>query len=208
MPEPAGGIYRTLSAEMREGLKNIFRQISKASAEEKIAGPEELFTETSTQLNEVVRATENAAMDIMDIVEKQLANTEQTRALLAKIQEKHGDSPELAELAAHNVALATDLTSVLTSLSFQDITGQRIKKVMKNLAALEESVVELYLSSGLVMEAAEKNPEADSGAIRAEAEKAMEDYRENRAVQSELKGPDSKGASQAAIDEMLAQLGL
>ena len=202
------GIYRELSAEMREGLRNIYQQISTASAAGNAPSPDALFTEASSQLKEVVRATESAAMDIMDIVEKQLADTEKTQAALGELRQKFGDCPQISELENRNRALSTDLTSVLTSLGFQDITGQRIKKVLKALNALEQNVIELYLSSGLVMEAAEKNPEADAGAIKAEAEKALEDYRENRSVKSELKGPDSQGASQAAIDDMLAQLGL
>lgn len=206
MSDEAGGIYRNLSAEMREGLKNIFRQLSSASAAGAQESPDELFTEASSQLREVVRATETAAMDIMDIVEKQLADTTSTGEILASLEQKYGPSWELAELRSRNASLASDLTAVLTSLSFQDITGQRIKKVLSALAALEDNVVELYLSSGLVMDAAAKNPDGDAFSIRAEAEKAMASYRETR--NSELKGPDSNGASQAQIDDMLAQLGL
>lgn len=205
---PESGIYRELSAEMRDGLKNIYQQLSTASAAGSVAVPDQLFSEASSQLKEVVKATETAAMDIMDIVEKQLADTEKTQAALAEMRRQFGECPQIAELEERNKALAADLTSVLTRLSFQDIAGQRIKKVMAALNTLEQSVVELYLSSGLVMEAAEKNPHADSSAIKAEAGKALDDYRENRAVKSELKGPDSNAASQAAIDDMLAQLGL
>lgn len=208
MPESEGGIYRELSAEMRDGLKNIYQQISCASAEGSVASADALFTEASSELKEVVAATESATMDIMEIVEKQLANAEKIRALLAQLEKNSENCPELGEIGRQNEELVVDLTSVLTALSFQDITGQRIKKVMSALNALEKSVIDLYLSSGLVIEAAERNPEADSEAIRAQAKKAMDDFRENRPVRSELKGPDNKGISQDSIDDMLAQLGL
>ena len=77
---------------------------------------------------------------------------------------------------------------------------------MAALAAIERSVVDLYLASGLVMEAAEKNPQKDAQAIKNDAEKAVREFRETG--KSQLKGPDASGASQAAIDDMLAQLGL
>lgn len=206
MHESDSSVYRDLSVEMRDGLKGIYQQISSAAAAGHAGNPEAMFSDASDQLKEVVRATESAAMDIMEIVEKQLAQTEAVSSLLESLQRKLGDDPDLQMLAQYNIGLSNDLTSVLTSLSFQDITGQRIKKVMSALAAMEESVVELYLSSGLVIEAADKDPARDTSSIKADTQKAMEEYRENRG--SELKGPDKNGISQAAIDDMLAQLGL
>ena len=104
--------------------------------------------------------------------------------------------------------MGDDLTTLLTILSFQDITGQRIKKVVEALNKIEKSVVELYVSSGLIMEGAEKNPHKDVQTLQDEARKAVEDFRQNRRVSSELKGPDANGFSQNAIDDMLAQLGM
>lgn len=205
MSDSDGGVYRELSEEMRAGLKNIYQQISSASA----AGgqnPETLFNDASLQLQEIVRETEMATTNILDIVEKQLGLTGVTSSLLATLRARSGTDPELKELARLNDQLAQDLTEVLTALSFQDLTGQRIKKVMKVLSDLEKNVVELYVSSGLTLRAADRNPEKDKAEIRAETEKKMEEFREIRG--SELKGPDANGATQAEIDSMLAQLGL
>lgn len=204
MPESHDSVYRDLSVEMHDGLRNIYQQISNASAAGKDPGT--LFNDASVQLEEVVRETESATMDIMEIVEKQLAQTERISAVLAALRHKFGDDPDLELLRHSSQELSRDLTAVLTALSFQDITGQRIRKVLQALGALENNVVELYLSSGLVIEAADRNPHREAGEIREEARKAVEDYRENRG--SELKGPDKNGVSQAAIDDMLAQLGL
>lgn len=209
MPQSQSNIYKELSADMRDSLKQIYRQIASASTEEDsvAAKSEALFTEASDQLNEVVKATENAAMDIMDIVEKQLEQTEADGELLKELDGKI-PAKTLARLRQSNARLAADLTSVLTALSFQDITGQRIKKVMSALAAIENSVVDLYLSSGLAMDAAEKNPGKSAQAIKSDTRKAMEEYAEGKKSASELKGPASTPVSQRAIDDMLAQLGL
>lgn len=211
MPDPQtdSQIYRELSAEMRAGLKQIYHLISNASLDgEAVLQSEALFTEASDQLKEVVKATENAAMDIMDIVENQLDQAECNVALLENMQARLTPDPELATLKAANEKLVADLTRVLTILSFQDITGQRIKRVLNALNGIETSVVDLYLASGLVLDVAEKHPEADIDSIKAAAQKALEDYRTNQKKGEQLKGPDANGQSQAAIDDMLAQLGL
>lgn len=209
MAEAEHKIYRELSAEMRNGLKSIYQQISSASAENpEVEQTDALFNEASDQLQEVVRATETAAMDIMEIVEKQLDLAAANTALLQALRLKLGDDADLTQIEENNNSLGQDLTAVLTALSFQDITGQRIKKVMAALNTIESSVVDLYLSSGLVMEAAEKHPDKDAGQLKAEAARAVQEFRDNQQVKSELKGPSSSGVSQAAIDDMLSQLGL
>lgn len=202
---PEGSVYRDLSVEMREGLKKIYQQISQTcAAEGRPESPEALFNDASDQLREVVKETESAAMNIMEIIEKQLELAQSTAVMLASLKRKYGADEELDDLRQRNSDLSADLTSALTALSFQDITGQRIKKALDALNILGTSVVDLYISSGLVMEAAEKNPQKDAKTIREDAQKALDDYKQ-RPV---LKGPDSKGVSQAAIDDMLAQLGL
>lgn len=207
MPENKAGVYRELNAEMRDGLKQIYKQISSAHLEgEAPARQEALFSEASDQLKEVVKATESAAMNIMDIVEKQLDGIGANRTLLQSLREKYPAEAQLGQLEQSLGQLDTDLTNVLTALSFQDITGQRIRKVMEALRAIETSVVELYLSSGLAMAAAEENPGKDMNLIHQEARQAVAEYKANGG--SELKGPDVNGISQSAIDDMLAQLGM
>lgn len=204
MAENHQEIYRQLSAEMRDGLKSIYHQTTHAASQGRPT--DALFTEASGQLDEVVKATECAAMNIMEIVEKQQAAAGEAAQIIRRLQNGPHESGDLERLNAINSALDADLTTLLTTLSFQDIAGQRIKKVMAALQAIEQSVLELYLSSGLIMDAAEKDPGQDAATLRAEAQKAVRQFSENR--QSQLKGPDSGGCSQAAIDDMLAQLGL
>lgn len=200
-------VYKQLSADMRAGLKNIYQQISTASAGDMLPKTDLLFTEASDQLDEVVKTTEQAAMTIMEVVEKQLELTRECGELIDRLRKKNEDA-DLSRLEEINAGLRDDLTRVLTALSFQDLTGQRIKKVVAALNSIETSVVELYLSSGLVMDGAEKDPQKDAQTLQAEAQQAVRDFSENRKIVSELKGPDKNGVSQSAIDDMLAQLGL
>ena len=214
-------VYRQLSADMRQGRKDIYQQLSTASAAEGAApATDALFHEASAQLHEVLRDTEAAAMSIMEIVEKHLDLHAESASLIAAA----GEAAGMARLAAINDELGADLTTLLTTLSFQDITGQRIKKVVTALNGIERQVVDLYVASGLVMDGAEKDPAKDARTLQDEARQAVADFRESRKQTearaggearggseksggSELKGPDKNGVSQAAIDDMLAQLG-
>lgn len=203
-------VYKQLSTEMRQGLKYIYQQISSASSDQgtPVSDTDALFHEASDQLGEVLKATETAAVNIMEIVEKHLDLQTESAALLEAVRSGTAADTQTARLAEINNQLGDDLTTLLTILSFQDITGQRIKKVVEALNKIEKSVVELYVSSGLIMEGAEKNPHKDVQTLQDEARKAVEDFRQNRRVSSELKGPDANGFSQNAIDDMLAQLGM
>lgn len=203
-------IYKQLSTEMRQGLKNIYQQISSASSEhgKPVSDTDALFHEASDQLDEVLKTTETAAISIMEIVEKHLDLQAESASLLDAVRDGTATDSQKTRLSEINSQLGNDLTTLLTTLSFQDITGQRIKKVVAALDKIEKSVVELYISSGLVMEGAEKDPHKDAQTLQDEARKAVEDFRQNRKVSSELKGPDKNGFSQNAIDDMLAQLGM
>lgn len=207
--EKAPIIYKQLNEEMRDGLKNIYYQISSATEEtggiKKEAGA--LITEASSQLEEVVRETESAAMNIMKIIEEQFEAAGESAELLEGLRARMPDNEALIKLLAINSALQRNLTEALTALSFQDITGQRIKKVSLALKAIERNVLDLYLSSGLALSAAEENPDGDAARIQAEAREAVEKYKESASC-SELKGPDKNAPSQEAIDAMLSQLGL
>ena len=168
-------VYRQLSTDMRQGLKDIYQQISTASSDQASPVPETdaLFHEASDQLGEVLKATETATMSIMEIVEKHLDLQAESAELLAAVREGTATESQKARLAEINSQLGDDLTSLLTTLSFQDITGQRIKRVVAALNKIENSVVELYVSSGLIMDGAEKDPAKNAQALKEEASKAV-----------------------------------
>ena len=206
--EPA--VYRQLSADMRQGLKDIYQQISTASQSKPLtdADTDALFHEATAQLAEVLKATESATMSIMEVVERHLDLQAQNTELLAAVREGRASQGQISRLEKNNALLGDDLTGLLTALSFQDITGQRIKRVVTALNKIENTVVELYISSGLIMDGAAKDPNQDTESLQTEARKAVEDFRQNRMKADGLKGPDANGVSQSAIDDMLSQLGM
>ncbi|WP_457570412.1 protein phosphatase CheZ [Desulfovulcanus sp.] len=196
--------YRKLSEDMREGLGAIYREITQA---DQVEGElpeltkeeaEEILHETSDQLDAVIKTTEKATEDILAIVEKQLEQSSHIISVLEKVKNGGQDAMQVIDwLIVKNNELNNDLVKILTALSFQDLTGQRMKRVIASLRKIEEHVLKLYLMSGLSIKTKEKEPEKDFETIKAESEKKV----------SELKGPQMN-VSQADVDDLLAQLGL
>ena len=197
-----GEFYRSISTDLQDGLKSIYREINAAatsSAPEQPTAPpvaDEMFSEASTQLGAILQTTEKATESIMGLVEKHLDATERAAALLDSL-ENGENRPEIAELRAGNQALGEDLMEIMTTLSFQDLTGQRIKRIVAALRQIEKVVFELYMATGLSMKAMEQNPEQSVEEIR----------QASKARATELKGPQA-ASSQTDVDDLLSQLGL
>ena len=197
-----GEFYRSISTDLQDGLKSIYREINAAatsSAPEPPTAPpvaDEMFSEASTQLGAILQTTEKATESIMTLVEKHLDQTERSTALLESLAARDA-SPEIAELRAGQQALSEDLMEIMTTLSFQDLTGQRIKRIVAALRQIEKVVFELYMATGLSMKAMEQNPEQSVEEIR----------QASKARATELKGPQA-ASSQTDVDDLLSQLGL
>ena len=118
------------------------------------------------ELDEIVRSTERATSDILNAAEHILK-------LADSVQ------PVAAEAAA---GLSEHATEILTACSFQDLTGQRITKVVNTLRYLEQRVnamIEIWGvdSANPVEEAADARPDAHllNGPARRGEEKSQSD---------------------------------
>ena len=196
-----GEFYRRLNHEMMSGLQDIYQQIHQAK--EPDAGildkneSEQLFNEASKQLDEIMTTTEEATSHILNIIERQQDLAPENAELLRLASERRLDREEVARLFELNDLVDEDLTDILTTLSFQDLTGQRIKKIVATLKTIEGKAFELVMSTGLAMKAHAKEPGKDMETIQTEAKRKA----------SELKGP-TLDANQKNVDDLLAELGL
>lgn len=196
--------YRRLSDDMRFGLQSIYKQI-KSAAEKENGGlspsaqteANKLFSEASEQLDEVRITLEEATNNIMDVLEQQMEMRVKATEHLQNLASQYGDNQDVTALIGLEESLGENLTQILTTMSFQDITGQRIKKIIAALQSIESTVFDLYMSTGLIIKAHEETPDKEFHEIEAETKQVV----------SELKGP-SRDASQADVDDLLAQLGL
>lgn len=163
-----------------------------------------LFQEASAQLAEVLTTTQQTTENIMDIVERCMDGQARAASMLTSLRER-SDIPEvpyisaiLDDIAALNHSVGLDLSTIITTLSFQDITGQRIKKAVEALVKIEGIVTgrEQTSHNGATL----READARETALQTEAGRATVP------CASELKGP-TKDASQAHVDRLLAQLG-
>ena len=83
-------------------------------------------------------------------------------------------------------------------MSFQDLTGQRIKKIINLVSQMEERIKRMVISLGIKMSEKERNPNISD----ADLQKAVDEKVEL------LAGPQRKGEGmdQADIDALLAEI--
>lgn len=196
--------YRALNDELRSGLKQIRQEINQARGEGPDNGikqgfsseqTEEIFNEASDQLDQIFKTTEQATEEIMDLVEQDVEHQENVEKILSKGTEL--TEKDLQQLHQINQKVQEDLVQIMTKLSFQDLTGQRLKRVISALRKIEDIVLNLFISSGLSMKVREEHPEKSFEEIKQEAEQKTK----------ALKGPQAD-PSQGDVDDLLKQLGL
>ncbi|MGD9608983.1 MAG: protein phosphatase CheZ [Desulfovibrionaceae bacterium] len=195
--------YKRLNEEMRQGLQDIYKEINAAAkidngahtASEKREA-DQLFQEAAQQLDKILQTTETATTEIMDIVEKHMDLQAESETLLAGL-ESNGQTDALDRLRQVNGDLGADLMRIMTTLSFQDLTGQRIKRIIEAIKKVEAIVFDLYLSTGIQLKARAEAPDRAIAELEAEAKQKV----------SALKGPQTK-VQQGDVDDLLSQLGL
>lgn len=199
-----GEFYRRVNEDLQGGLKEIYQEVKAARGGKEIKtitadiDPEELFSETSDQLDAVLQTTEKAAVDIIDIVEN-LQDLQGSVAKIVKGFESGGvtkaDREKLKEI---NDTLGNDLSTIMVTLSFQDLTGQRIKIIINSIRQVEKIVREVMLSTGLMIQQREAEPEKDFDTLSEDAKTK---------ATSKLSGPAEK-TNQGDVDDLLSSLGL
>lgn len=159
-------------------LRNLVEFIAHAKEEIAAIKPHQLSTReipsAADELDAIVDATEEAASKIMDVAEE------------------IGDvAAGLKGKAAKRLEDAT--TAIFEASSFQDITGQRISKVVATLQHLEQKLAALASAIG-------------DEAIETEDASALDETGEVIDEQDLLQGPqlDGAGNSQDDIDAILA----
>lgn len=105
------------------------------------------------QLQMVIERTEAAANKTMGIVEKYILTMDD---LSSHIRNVTGPEESIEFLKSYKNGLEDDLTEILTTQSFQDLTGQTIKKVISLVGDIENELVRLITTFGVKMEPAKE----------------------------------------------------
>lgn len=190
--------YCGLNKEMLAGIHSIYTQVNSAkhfSVNKQEA--DELFDEASKQLDEVLRTTEEATNEILGIVEKQQDLQPEANELIELASKNALTESQAKRLAELKLGVDDDLIKILTALSFQDLTGQRIKKIITTLEKIESAAYNLFMSTGLAVKAHKQESQQEVTKIKEETNQVV----------SELKGP-TRDTDQKDVDNLLAELGL
>lgn len=105
------------------------------------------------KLQFVIDKTEEAANKTMGIVEKYILSMDDLASHIRNLKEPE---ESVSYLKDFKNKLEDDLTEILTAQSFQDITGQTIKKVIKLVEEIEEELVKLIATFGVKIEEGKK----------------------------------------------------
>ncbi|WP_439814052.1 protein phosphatase CheZ [Zavarzinia sp. CC-PAN008] len=123
--------------DVRIEIARMVREIGRAKRElASIRHPmsdDDRMSAASNELDAIVLATETATHDILDASEKMGGLISDLQILLA----------DDAEARPKAEALENHLVTILEACNFQDITGQRITKVVRTLRFVEERVMSM-----------------------------------------------------------------
>jgi len=214
--------FRSLSYEMTGELKKLalliidYRKDLKSKIE---PGITDLTTkhipQATDQLEGVIEATEIAANKIMDNLENMQVQTERIKGLVTSLKNGEIGLPE-----ENNVSIDSQAIDAITpfinymetgvqnymslisdsfdQLSFQDLTGQRIKRIITLVGEMEERLTKMIIAFGIKLTEREKNPDIS----KEELQKAVEEK------VTELAGPqrEGQGLDQGDIDALLSNL--
>lgn len=206
-----GEFFRKVNDDMREGLEQIYREIKQAKkdAAQNVNTDDtgKLISQASNELDAILASTEDATVKIMDIVEDHQERVIEVGKLLKTFRTGGASKDNVNELIEMNQKNQQDLMEIITALSFQDLTGQRIKKIVSALKKIEEIVFSVYMSTGLKVRTRDHEPELSEKDIEKKTKKAVKELSKGKVKGSKLKGPDAN-TSQDDVDDLLAQLGL
>ncbi|GEM_PF-2319709 len=186
------GLASSGNEDLQEKLEKIDLEIKHLKSETnrfefKYEGDSDnnVLQEASGELDKIIKNGENATLKIMEIVESQMHKLSSQQE---EIQNFKTSSPELAsQMEAFCEELNNDLLKIMTALSFQDITGQQLKKFIDFIKNLENILADIYRSSE------EENTQDSSNTSRVNESKSQD---------------DSNLTSQGDIDSLMSQYGL
>ncbi len=106
------------------------------------------------KLQFVIEKTEEAANKTMGIVEKYILSMDDLSTAVRNIKEPQESAEYLKKFKNE---LEDDFTEILTTQSFQDLTGQTLKKVITLVGDIEEELVSLIATFGVKTDQAGKS---------------------------------------------------
>ena len=142
-------VLRRELESMAAGIAQTRREIVAIKPQQgELPGNDRIVAATE-ELDFVVRSTENATAEILTAAER-------LQALSGELKEKGGDKTLCDEIETH-------ATNLMVACSFQDLTGQRMTKVVNALRYIEQRVNSMIEIWGITPEDVKRTPQHADG---------------------------------------------
>ncbi len=136
-------LFKHLKGEQRsevyKGIENIANKLDKVKVEVVLPSSDAIISGANLELDAVVKAAEDATNQILDSVEI--------------IQSNIDGLPE-----DKNSIILNEITKIFEACNFQDISGQRINKVINTLIEIDNGINELMDAIGDKVQIEKKKP--------------------------------------------------
>jgi len=186
-----GQFYRTMNDEVIESIGNIYSEIKsvkKSLNEDSSVESLNLLNESDSILDGIIKVTEHATLQILDLLEHMQQEMDALRSMITPF----GNAAANEKLDN----LDKVVLNVMTELSFQDLTGQQVKRVIQSLKKVEEIVFNVYVTSEVLKKSKEQSPEQDIGEIREKMKDIIDSAKSQKTA-----------IDQDGVDSLLGQLG-
>jgi chemotaxis protein CheZ len=127
-----------LSEMAEEGMVRRFAEILEIIGAISYKGDGNAPMNAGVELEKVIEVTEDAATKIMDAAER----------IMSKV-ENNDDLNDPKKRAAAMDSIRTEIQEILVACSFQDLTGQRVRKTLENMQIIEERLSSTLYKLGL-----------------------------------------------------------
>jgi len=167
-----GDFYRELNVKLYGELGRLAEYIIKTRKNLQHVDPSlkdtyKKMPQAALQLSDITKSTEEATHKILSLTEEILDNQElisnQIEKLEAIDEETSDNGKGLSEVIQVmneiNTENQNNLIEMLTTMSFQDLTGQKIKKIIGLVEEVETRVLEMIVAFGIKIEDVESQGE-------------------------------------------------
>jgi chemotaxis protein CheZ len=211
-----GKMARDLSLSIKTPLDDDMKNVDISQAGVDLEG-------AKGKLQDIVEMTEKATMVIMDISENIQEGCDEIKKNLTEIQkinfigrlEKEAQKEEQEKLIAaiestdkliKNIIIS--ISRILESLSFQDLSGQQIKKILSVLSSVQVQLLSMLVTFGVKLK---KKGEYESLAVGEKDDLVHQEVDKMKSkVSDDVWEAEEEGEgplNQDAVDDLLAELG-
>ncbi len=211
-----GKMARDLSLSIKTPLDDDMKNVDISQAGVDLEG-------AKGKLQDIVEMTEKATMVIMDISENIQEGCDEIKKNLTEIQkinfigrlEKEAQKEEQEKLIAaiestdkliKNIIIS--ISRILESLSFQDLSGQQIKKILNVLSSVQVQLLSMLVTFGVKLK---KKGEYESLAVGEKEDLVHQEVDKMKSkVSDDVWEAEEEGEgplNQDAVDDLLAELG-